>query len=120
MKAEKKTAVNYTATDIETMGALYTGKNNKADVDAIAAKIGKSPASVRAKLANLGLYKKAEAVTGKKGGVKKEEIAAKIAPVVGLNEAETEALAKTTIPVLTKILAKLVNSGPEVADIESE
>lgn len=105
----KEKAVNYTAEMIETLRAGYTGTDNAKEVEALAAATGKTPASVRAKLASLGLYKAAEKATSKEEGEKvtKTILTDAIGEIVGLAEHEREGLAKATKSALEKVLAKL-------------
>lgn len=101
-------ATNYTESDVRTMGELYTGEDNIGEVREIAATLGKSQNSVRAKLSNLGIYVKAEAVaTAKSTKVTKITKATQIANLADLSEVETVALANTTGAVLDKLLARL-------------
>lgn len=103
-----KPASNYTPEEEKILLDSYDpSKPNRDQVAAIAAKVGRSVHSVRSKLSNLGVYVRDENPKGKKGGVNKMQLAEKIAPLAGLTETETEALAKTTMPVLNKLLAKL-------------
>ena len=99
---------NYSDADVKTIGEMYTGEDNITDVKEIAATLGKSTNSVRAKIASLGIYVKAEAVKATANGkVTKTVKAAEIAGLADLNAVETEALAKTTGAVLDKLLARL-------------
>lgn len=108
----KATTATYSEQEEQTLLAMYNPKEpNREQVAAIAEKVGKSVHSVRSKLSNLGVYVRDETPKGKKGGVNKLQIAERIAPFVGLSEVETEALAKTTLPVLNKLLAKLEPSS---------
>lgn len=103
-------AANYTEEQVKAMSSMYTGQDNKTEVARIAAQIGKTPASIRAKLATMGLYQKAEPAKTENGErVTKVTKAAQIASATGMNEIETEALTKTTSAVLDKLLAKLTN-----------
>jgi hypothetical protein len=102
----KPAKANYSETDIAVLRSSYTGADNKAEVAAIAVKIGKSPASVRAKLANLGLYVKAEEVDKPKARGK-ADIVAEIATKIGLPEHDFDGLAKATIRPLEAILKAL-------------
>ena len=52
----KTKAVNYSQAMLDTMATMYTGADNKAEVAAIAKKLGKTAGSVRAKLSQLGVY----------------------------------------------------------------
>lgn len=106
----KTKAANYSEAQIAEMKALYTGADNSTEVKAIAAKLGKSPASVRAKLASMGVYQKAEAVATTSTRTKKADIVAAIAKAgVPLTEAEMEGLEKATASALDKVLARLTN-----------
>jgi ribosomal protein S4 len=101
--------MSYTDKEIETITELYTGQDNAAELKVIAETLGKTEPSVRAKLSSMGLYIKSAQKTAKKKGVKKEDLTKQIAPMLKLNEIEEEALGKTTVAVLEKILARLTN-----------
>lgn len=104
----KAKAVNYNEAEIAVLHSDYTGADNATEVAAIAEKLGKTPASVRAKLANLGIYKKAEEVSDGDGErITKMVIAEAIGQRIGLLEAEVEGLAKAPKAALSKVLAKL-------------
>jgi hypothetical protein len=101
-------ASNYTPEMIDMLKAGYTGSDNASEIAALSTVTGKTPASVRAKLASLGLYKAAESKdTGEAERVTKQVIAEAIAAKVGLLEHETEGLAKATKSALDKVLAAL-------------
>ena len=102
-------AVNYSETQIATLTASYKGVDNKKEVAMIAADLGKSAASVRAKLSSLGLYKTAEAAKATKSVKKLDIVSAIKASGVELSEAEMEGLTKATSAPLAKILAALTN-----------
>ena len=104
----KVKAVNYSAEQIAVLTSEYKGVDNAAEVAALATKLNKSPASVRAKLASLKLYKAEKPVSEKSEKVTKEVIASAIAEKVGLKEHEVEGLAKATKSALEKIMAALV------------
>lgn len=107
----KKIAVaNYSDVQVSTMTSMYTGSDNIAEVRAIATAIDKPVNSVRAKLASLGVYIKAEP-TAKVGStkIKKEVKAQQIGELTGMSELEREALGKTTGAVLDKLLARLTS-----------
>ena len=109
-----KKAANYTPEMIKTIETMYTGKDNKAEVVAIAAKIGKTPASVRSKAADLGIYVAAGKAKTESGRVKKSDIVADIAKALGgLSEAEQEGLEKATAVPLQKILDRLAPPAKE-------
>ena len=102
-----KTA-NYTEQDIAVLKAGYTGADNVSEVAAIATATGKTPASVRAKLASLGLYMKAEAGNAGEGErITKQVIAEAIGQKIGLQEHEVEGLSKAPKAALDKVLAAL-------------
>jgi Mn-dependent DtxR family transcriptional regulator len=101
-------APNYSAEAEVRIREIYSGKDNAAEVAQISAELGKSPASVRAKLSSMGLYVKAEKAVAAKSATK-FAIAEKIGKQAGLQEFEVEGLAKATKGSLTKILAALVN-----------
>lgn len=106
-KVAKKVA-NYTEADLSVLKADYTGADNAGEVAAIATKLGKTPASVRAKLASMKLYKTAEkADKADSERVTKMVIAEAIAVKAGLKEHEVEGLAKATKSALEKVLANL-------------
>lgn len=100
--------VNYTEAQLDILKSEYVGADNASEVAAIAEKIGKKPASVRAKLASLGLYKVPEnqkSIDVER--VTKSVIAEAIAQKVGLLEAEVDGLSKASRGALDKILAAL-------------
>jgi hypothetical protein len=106
-------AANYTQNVIDVMADMYTGKDNKAEVSAIAKKIGKTEGSVRAKLAQLGLYEAAVKVSAKSDRVRKSDICEHIGRIANLKEAEIEGLEKATAAPLAKILARLMAVEPK-------
>lgn len=108
MTTSTKTA-NYTAEMEATLKQMYTGKDNSTEVAAIATALGKTPQSVRSKLAQMGVYVAKETAKTKRDGSTKAEIAEAIAAEVGLNEAEAEGIAKATKSALEKVLQRLVN-----------
>jgi hypothetical protein len=107
MAKAKEKAVNYTAEQIERLKAVYTGADNKGEVAALSAELGKAEPSIRAKLASLGLYVAADKASVKSDRVTKEALVDQIGAIVGLNEAEREGLAKATKTAIEKVLAKL-------------
>ena len=112
-KQVKEKAANYSEADIAVLKSGYTGGDNAVEVPALATKLGKSAASVRAKLANMGLYVKAEKAEPKGDGAKKEAIASAIGAVVGLLDHEVEGLAKATKSPLEKIFKALTHEVGE-------
>lgn len=109
----KVKAANYSVEDIATLTAGYVaGEDNKSQVSVLAAKLGKTTNSVRAKLANLGLYQAEKKAASTSTRVKKADIVAGIAAKVeGLNEADCDGLEKATSGALTKVLASLTNKA---------
>lgn len=106
----KSKATNYTAEQVEVLTTGYTGADNATEVKALAEAVGKTPASVRAKLANLGLYQKSEPEKTETGERATKAVKAQaVAELANLNEVEQEALTKTTGAVLDKLLARLTN-----------
>lgn len=104
----KVKVANYTEQDIAVLKAGYTGADNASEVAAIATATGKTPASVRAKLASLGLYMKAEAGASSEGErITKQVIAEAIGQRIGLQEHEVEGLSKAPKAALDKVLAAL-------------
>ena len=105
--AEKTTKpANYTAEQTAEMLTAYVAAPTQETVAALAEKLGKTTRSVIAKLSREGVYKAKEYVgkTGEKP-VKKDDLADKLAAMVGLNEAETTSLEKVNKTALVKLLA---------------
>lgn len=103
----KAKVVNYTDAQIAILRAEYVGADNAAEVAALSAKLGKTPASVRAKLASLKLYKAAEKSDEASERITKTVLVDAIGEKVGLSEAEREGLVKSTKSALEKVLATL-------------
>ena len=106
MNATTKTvskAVNYTAEQTASILEQYA---SGVSVDSIAQSVGKSVRSIVAKLSREGVYKKKEYVT-KTGEavVKKDQLADKLAELVGFTEAETESLTKVNKTALQKLVS---------------
>ena len=78
-------AVNYTDEMVETIVSVYEAAPERATVDALAEKFGKTPRSIIAKLSTLGIYKAPARVT-KTGApvVKKEALVAEINNKLGV------------------------------------
>jgi len=106
----KVKAANYSEAEVARLKAGYSGADNATEVAALAKELGKSAASVRAKLASLGVYAKAEKVTAKAVSENKTALADAIGEKVGLLEHEAEGLAKAPKAALAKVLAALTNS----------
>lgn len=100
--------VNYTAEMVERMAEVYDpsaeAEARKAAVETLAEELGKPVKSVVAKLANMGLYVKAER-TDKTGAkiVSKEELATEIGEALGLTEADASSLAKANKAALKAV-----------------
>jgi hypothetical protein len=107
MAKAKAKVVNYSDADLSILKAGYTGSDNAAEVSALASKLNKTPASIRAKLASLKIYVKAEKADEASERVTKSAIVEDIAKVVDLSEAEIEGLTKATKSALEKVLANL-------------
>jgi len=105
----KEKVKNYSDADIAVLKSGYTGLDNKAEVAKLAAELGKTPQSVRAKLSNMGVYVKEEKESAKADRTNKTAIAESIGAAVGLKEHEIEGLAKATKSALEKVLAALTN-----------
>ena len=83
--SESTKAVNYTDEMVETIVSVYEAAPERATVDALAEKFGKTPRSIIAKLSTLGIYKAPARVT-KTGApvVKKEALVAEIVAAIGV------------------------------------
>lgn len=99
----KAPSKNYSDEDIAVLRTGYTGEDNAKEVAALAVKVGKTPASVRAKLAQLGIYRKAEDA-GKPKGRTKADLVNEIADKIGIPEHDRDGLAKATVRPLEAIL----------------
>ena len=103
----KEVKANYSEAEIAILESEYTGNSNSVEVPAIAKKLGKSDASVRAKLSSMGLYVKAEKTKAASSKNTTADVAEVIGSKCGMNEVEVEALAKTTMAVLQKLFDKI-------------
>ena len=108
MTDKAKTAVNYTAENVEFAVATYalatTPEARKAAVAEIASELGKTVKSVIAKLSREGVYVKAEKAT--KTGAKvetKAEIVAAIAESLGLEADAIKSLTNATKAALNAL-----------------
>ena len=97
--------VNYTDEMVETIVAVYEAAPERATVDALAEKFGKTPRSIIAKLSTLGIYKAPARVT-KTGApvVKKEALVAEINNKLGV---ELPSLVKANKQDLEALFAAL-------------
>lgn len=113
----EKKAANYTAEQTAKLVEAYTAAESQADRDAVvssmATEMGKSVASIRAKLSREGVYVKKEA-TRKDGTpvVKKDEFATAIGNILKLSEPDVDSLAKANRKALQTIFAALAMSRP--------
>lgn len=102
----KQKAVNYSAEAVAAIVADYkAGKS----LESIAQECGRTIASVRAKLASLGVYaKKEKPIEGKKGGVTKASLVSDIAAIVTGSKDSLESFQAATMSDLKSLLAFLV------------
>lgn len=115
MTTKQTKQANYSAEAI----ALITGKYQAGEsLDAIATATGKTVASVRAKLASLGIYKSKAKPEGKKGGETKETIVSEIAAMVAGDKSALESLKSATIADLRLIRKFLVDMARESEGLE--
>jgi hypothetical protein len=103
----KVKTVNYTDEQVAILRASYTGMDNGAEVAALATQLNKTPASVRAKLSQMGIYKTAEKSEDKAERITKSVLVDQIASLIDLAEHEIEGLAKSTKSALEKVLHNL-------------
>ena len=103
--SESTKAVNYTDEMVETIVSVYEAAPERATVDALAEKFGKTPRSIIAKLSTLGIYKAPARVT-KTGApvVKKETLVAEINNKLGV---ELPSLVKANKQDLEALFAAL-------------
>ena len=98
-KTEEKNmeSPNYTSEMVEAMVASYSDDPTPATVEALAEEFDKKPASIRAKLVSLGVYKAQKRNTTKRGEpvVTKAELAAQIETALHVSSG--------VIPSLTKL-----------------
>jgi len=103
--SESTKVVNYTDELVETIVSVYEAAPERATVDALAEKFGKTPRSIIAKLSTLGIYKAPARVT-KTGApvVKKEALVAEINNKLGV---ELPSLVKANKQDLEALFAAL-------------
>ena len=103
--------VNYTDEMVARLHEVYDGDasvdERKAAVAALAEELGKSAASVRAKLTREGLYVPIGKPEGKKGGVRKADLVTAIARELGVAEDVVGSLEKATMVALARVLVGL-------------
>ena len=97
---------NYTSEMVEAMVATYSDAPTPANVAALAEEFDKKPASIRAKLVSLGVYKAQKRVVTKRGEpvVTKNELAEQIQAALGTDLA-LPSLVKVTKNDLHTLLA---------------
>ena len=103
--SESTKVVNYTDEMVETIVSVAEAAPERATVDALAEKFGKTPRSIIAKLSTLGIYKAPARVT-KTGApvVKKEALVAEINNKLGV---ELPSLVKANKQDLEALFAAL-------------
>lgn len=113
--AEK--TVNYTEAQEARLREAYVGNESKETVKALAEELGKSVASVTAKLVRMELYKSEAKAEGGKRAMLKSEMVAEVAKLAGVSEETVESLEKATAgalkAVLTALRAKAVEAESE-------
>jgi len=113
--------VNYTPENVARLREVYnpedTLENRTAQVQALAMELGKTPASIRAKLSHEGLYVKAErkAKDGSAISPTKEKLAGYIAKMIGLDP-DVTGLEKANKVALKTIAVKLAENHQEETD----
>lgn len=120
--AEKAKIVNYTAEQTSALVAAYVAAPEKATVEAMAAKFGKTTKSIVAKLVREGVYKKAER-KAKDGSpvVHKNALVQQIADEIGVTSDKLDGLEAAPKNALKLILAALAFEAEPVGEpVESE
>ncbi len=106
----------YTADQVAVMTERYTAEPTKATIAILAAEFGKTDKSVVAKLAQLGIYKKAD--TAAKEGAR--ETKADLVARITADEVFAADLAKLTKASIVKLLALYAVATEAVADEVTE
>ena len=117
-------APNYTVEQETVMSEMYTAVRGESEakraeiVAEIAAMFKKSPASIRAKLSRMQIYIPKVAVSKVTGGeaAKKDELAAKLVKVSGLNLISAEKLNKTDLVALIAFAEVAQDAAQEAAE----
>ena len=106
MDVTAKSSANYSDADITIITEEYSLEPTRETVDSLAKQLNKTPRSIIAKLAALGIYQKAERVT-KRGEpvVMKAELVAQVQNAIGR---ELPSLNKMTKPDLQFMIDALV------------
>ena len=109
----RKVVVNYTDAMVARLHEGYDGSasdaDRKAQVTALAAELGKSEASVRAKLTSEGIYVPYSKAPAGKNSVRKAAIVAAIANELGVSEEMAESLEKANKAILARIFTALAS-----------
>ena len=99
--------VNYTDEMVARLHEVYDGEASEKDRDAqvaqLAEELGKSPASVRAKLTREGVYVAKSKAPAGKAGVRKADLVTAIAEKLGVDEDVVGSLEKATKNALTRV-----------------
>ena len=110
-------AVNYTAEQTAEMVSAYSAKPEKATVEALALKLGKTAKSIIAKLVREKVYVKAEYKTKTGETVqKKNDTADAIGAVLRMNENDIDSLTKCNKTALALIWKAISESKPIEAE----
>lgn len=108
MATSKK--ANFSADQIATLKAGYTGDNSVIALTLLAESVGKTVPSIRAKMSAEGFYKPNEKAASTSTRVKKSDTVERISKLVGgLSDADMEGLAKSTANPLARVLVMLTN-----------
>lgn len=107
----KDKAPNYTDSMVEALRAGYDGtasdEDRKAQVADLAIKVGRSEASIRAKLTREGLYVALTKAPAGKAVVRKSELVQSIADYIEVDVDVIGSLEKATKPTLLRVLDAL-------------
>ena len=111
-------AVNYTNEMVSRMKELYDGEATdevrKDQVAQLAEELGKSPASIRAKLTREGLYVTLTKAPAGKATIRKAQLVTEIASKLNVDEDVVGSLEKATKNTLIRVLVALsVDATPE-------
>ena len=103
--------VNYTDEMVARLHAVYDGEATdevrKAQIKELAEELGKSEASIRAKLTREGIYVKLTQATAGKAGKSKAQLVQEIANKIGADEDVIGSLEKATKVALNHVLNAL-------------
>jgi len=104
-------APNYSDEAVEALHAGYDGEadedERKAQVIKLAEALGKSPASIRAKLTREGIYKALTKAPAGKSVIRKAQLVAAIASKLNVDEDVAGSLEKANKNILKRVLAAL-------------